>query len=378
MATSNQPLFSEMTFNVGPRYSNIRQIGDGAYGVVCSALDTEYNHQVAIKKVAPFEHATFLQRTLREILILTRFNHENVIRICNIFCHPRLLDAKEIYIVQGLMDTDLHKLLKQQTLSNEHICYFIYQTLRGLKYVHSANVIHRDLKPSNLLINTNCDLKICDFGLARVADPRRDNAGFLTEYVATRWYRAPEIMLNSKCYNKSIDLWSVGCIFAEMFTKRALFPGKNYLEQLTLILNILGMPPEDELNFIRNDKARNYVKSVKASRKVPWTTVFNNTTPTPNNDALDLIEKLLKFNPDNRMDVEQALQHPFVSQYHDPNDEPVAVEPFSFSHLQRVDETDDRSVLRTVLNEALSNFLERPPVLPEDFDVEDTMNPQSS
>ena len=93
-------------------------------------------------------------------------------------------------------------------------------------------------------------------------------------------------------YNKSIDLWSVGCIFAEMFTKRALFPGKNYLEQLTLILNVLGMPPEQELSFIMNDKARNYVKSVKASRKVPWTTVFNSVTPTPSSDALGLLHLL--------------------------------------------------------------------------------------
>lgn len=124
---------------------------------------------------------------------------------------------KDVYIVQCLMETDLYKLLKTQVctlikllkhilfvflffqrLSNDHICYFLYQILRGLKYIHSANVLHRDLKPSNLLLNTTCDLKICDFGLARVADPDHDHTGFLTEYVATRWYRAPEIMLNSK------------------------------------------------------------------------------------------------------------------------------------------------------------------------------------
>lgn len=128
---------------------------------------------------------------------------------------------RDVYIVQCLMETDLYKLLKTQKLSNDHICYFLYQILRGLKYIHSANVLHRDLKPSNLLLNTTCDLKvrerkkqttsprihsndnslpsqICDFGLARVADPEHDHTGFLTEYVATRWYRAPEIMLNSK------------------------------------------------------------------------------------------------------------------------------------------------------------------------------------
>lgn len=125
------------------------------------------------------------------------------------------------------METDLYKLLKTQTLSNDHICYFLYQILRGLKYIHSANVLHRDLKPSNLLLNTTCDLKICDFGLARVADPDHDHTGFLTEYVATRWYRAPEIMLNSKGYTKSIDIWSVGCILAEMISNKPIFPGKH-------------------------------------------------------------------------------------------------------------------------------------------------------
>lgn len=126
---------------------------------------------------------------------------------------------KDVYIVQTLMETDLHKLLKTQRLGNDHIRYFVYQILRGLKYIHSANVLHRDLKPSNILLNTTCDLKvrtfsiiilidtvifkICDFGLARIADPTHDHKGTLTEYVATRWYRAPEIMLNPKAYFKA-------------------------------------------------------------------------------------------------------------------------------------------------------------------------------
>lgn len=154
--------------------------------------------RVAIKKISPFEHQTYCQRTLREIQILLRFRHENVIGIRDILRAPTLEAMRDVYIVQDLMETDLYKLLKSQQLSNDHVCYFLYQILRGLKYIHSANVLHRDLKPSNLLINTTCDLKICDFGLARIADPEHDHTGFLTEYVATRWYRAPEIMLNSK------------------------------------------------------------------------------------------------------------------------------------------------------------------------------------
>lgn len=134
---------------------------------------------------------------------------------------------------QELMETDMHRVIRTQDLSDDHCQYFIYQTLRALKAMHSANVLHRDLKPSNLLLNANCDLKVCDFGLARSAASTDDNSGFMTEYVATRWYRAPEIMLTFKEYTKAIDVWSVGCILAEMLSGKPLFPGKDCMLALS-------------------------------------------------------------------------------------------------------------------------------------------------
>uniref|UniRef100_A0A8C4MXM3 Mitogen-activated protein kinase n=6 Tax=Amniota TaxID=32524 RepID=A0A8C4MXM3_EQUAS len=304
-------------FDVGPRYTNLSYIGEGAYGMVCSAYDNVNKVRVAIKKISPFEHQTYCQRTLREIKILLRFRHENIIGINDIIRAPTIEQMKDVYIVQDLMETDLYKLLKTQHLSNDHICYFLYQILRGLKYIHSANVLHRDLKPSNLLLNTTCDLKICDFGLARVADPDHDHTGFLTEYVATRWYRAPEIMLNSKGYTKSIDIWSVGCILAEMLSNRPIFPGKHYLDQLNHILGILGSPSQEDLNCIINLKARNYLLSLPHKNKVPWNRLF----PNADSKALDLLDKMLTFNPHKRIEVEQALAHPYLEQYYDPSDE---------------------------------------------------------
>lgn len=112
--------------------------------------------------------------------------------------------------------------------------YFLYQILRGLKYIHSANVLHRDLKPSNLLLNANCDLKICDFGLARVTS----ETDFMTEYVVTRWYRAPELLLNSSDYTAAIDVWSVGCIFMELMDRKPLFPGRDHVHQLRLLMEV--------------------------------------------------------------------------------------------------------------------------------------------
>jgi len=316
-------------FDVGPRYVNLSYIGEGAYGMVCSALDNETGLRMAIKKISPFEHQTYCQRTLREIKILKRFKHENIIGIVDIIRATNVEDMKDVYIVQSLMETDMYKLLKTQRLSNEHVCYFLYQILRGLKYIHSANVLHRDLKPSNLLLNTTCDLKVCDFGLARVADPDHDHTGFLTEYVATRWYRAPEIMLNSKGYSKAIDIWSVGCILAEMLINKPLFPGKHYLDQLNHILDWLGSPIKEDLDCIKNEKAKSYLKSLPYKPKKLWMSkesYFEHSDPK----ALQLMDRMLTFNPDKRITVEEALADPYLEQYYDPGDEPIAEEPFRF------------------------------------------------
>nr|BAC02940.1 mitogen-activated protein kinase [Halocynthia roretzi] len=313
-------------FDVGPRYVDLSYIGEGAYGMVVSATDNFTGHKVAIKKISPFEHQTYCQRTLREIKILLSFNHENIIAIQDIIRSSAMEMMKDVHIVQDLMETDLYKLLKTQKISNDHVCYFLYQILRGLKYIHSANVIHRDLKPSNLLLNTTCDLKVCDFGLARVSDPDHDHTGFLTEYVATRWYRAPEIMLNSKGYTKSIDIWSVGCILAEMLNNRPLFPGKHYLDQLNHILGVLGSPNNEDLSCIINEKARAYLLSLPLKPKVPWVGMY----PNADKKALDLLDKMLTFNPNKRITVVEALAHPYLEQYYDPADEPVAEKPFTF------------------------------------------------
>uniref|UniRef100_A0A182NF70 mitogen-activated protein kinase n=1 Tax=Anopheles dirus TaxID=7168 RepID=A0A182NF70_9DIPT len=293
-----------------------------------SAVDTVTKTKVAIKKISPFEHQTYCQRTLREIKILTRFKHENIIDIRDILRVPSIDQMKD-------------------RLSNDHICYFLYQILRGLKYIHSANVLHRDLKPSNLLLNTTCDLKICDFGLARVADPEHDHTGFLTEYVATRWYRAPEIMLNSKGYTKSIDIWSVGCILAEMLSNRPIFPGKHYLDQLNHILGVLGSPSQEDLECIINEKARSYLQSLPYKPKVPWSRLF----PNADLSALDLLGKMLTFNPHNRISVEDALAHPYLEQYYDPADEPVAEEPFRIA--MELDDLPKETLKRLIFDETL-------------------------
>jgi hypothetical protein len=240
------------TFTIPDRYSFLRTVGSGAYGVVISAQDAKNDRSVAIKMVPrAFNDEVDAKRILREIKLMKHLHHENIVSILDMIPPQAqyLDDFNDVYIVADLMETDLHRIIySKQTLSIDHVQYFVYQMMRGLKYIHSANVIHRDLKPSNLLVNSNCDLKICDFGLARgIHDDDDDddtmgetNGGIprppvlLTEYVVTRWYRAPEIMLACNEYSKPVDVWSVGCIFAELILRKPYFPGDDYIDQVRL------------------------------------------------------------------------------------------------------------------------------------------------
>lgn len=309
-------------FDVENKYQFIRPIGHGAYGVVVSADNTDTGGQVAIKKIGrAFEDPVDAKRILREIKLMKMFNHENVIRVLDLIPpSPACEEFDEIYIVQDLMETDLHRIIySKQPLSIDHIQYFVYQILRGLKYIHSANVLHRDLKPSNLLLNSNCDLKICDFGLARVAE----EAGNQTEYVVTRWYRAPEIMLACNDYSKAIDVWSVGCIFAELLRRKALFPGDDYIAQLRLICDKLGRPSEKDLEFVTSERARRFILSLP---EAPDGSGLVDLFPEHQEEhhALDLMKRMLEFHPGKRISIEDALAHPFMASLHSADDEPDA------------------------------------------------------
>ncbi|KAL8160218.1 hypothetical protein V2J09_001755 [Rumex salicifolius] len=317
-------MFGNM-FEVTAKYRPpILPIGRGAYGIVCSVLNTETNEMVAMKKIAnAFDNYMDAKRTLREIKLLQHFDHENITGLRDVLPPPLRREFNDVYIATELMDTDLHQIIRSnQVLSEEHCQYFLYQLLRGLKYIHSANVIHRDLKPSNLLINANCDLKICDFGLSR---PTCENE-HMTEYVVTRWYRAPELLLNSSDYTSAIDVWSVGCIFMELMNRKPLLPGRDHVHQMRLLTELLGTPLESDLGFLQNDDARRYIKQMPLQPRQQLAKVFPHISPM----AIDLIERMLTFDPTRRITVEEALSHPYLARLHNMEDEPVCLDAFSF------------------------------------------------
>ncbi|KAL4186861.1 hypothetical protein AMTRI_Chr09g16040 [Amborella trichopoda] len=316
-------------FEVPTKYvPPIRPIGRGAYGIVCSAVNSETNEEVAIKKIGnAFDNRIDAKRTLREIKLLLHMDHENIIAIKDIIRPPDRENFNDVYIVSELMDTDLHQIIRsKQPLTDDHCKYFLYQLLRGLKYIHSANVLHRDLKPSNLLLNSNCDLKIGDFGLARTTS----ETDFMTEYVVTRWYRAPELLLSCSEYTAAIDVWSVGCIFIEAVIREPLFPGKDYVQQLRLITELLGTPSDSSLGFLRSENARRYLRQFPQFPKQEFSQRF----PTMSPEAVDLVEKMLVFDPSKRITVEEALAHPYLASLHDVDDEPVCHSPFNYDFEQ--------------------------------------------
>ncbi|XP_010272645.1 PREDICTED: mitogen-activated protein kinase 8-like [Nelumbo nucifera] len=329
------------------RYKIQEVIGKGSYGVVCSAIDTHTGEKVAIKKIHDiFEHISDAARILREIKLLRLLRHPDIVEIKHILLPPSRRDFKDIYVVFELMESDLHQVIKaNDDLTREHYQFFLYQLLRALKYIHTANVYHRDLKPKNILANANCKLKICDFGLARVAFNDTPTTIFWTDYVATRWYRAPELCGSffSK-YTPAIDIWSIGCIFAEVLTGKPLFPGKNVVHQLDLMTDLLGTPSMDTISQVRNEKARRYLTSMRKKQPVPFAQKFPNADPS----ALKLLERLLSFDPKDRPTAEEALADPYFKGLakveREPSCQPITKLEFEFER-RRVTKEDIRELI---------------------------------
>uniref|UniRef100_A0A3N7FJ71 mitogen-activated protein kinase n=1 Tax=Populus trichocarpa TaxID=3694 RepID=A0A3N7FJ71_POPTR len=278
----DREIFTE--YGEASQYEIQEVVGKGSYGVVASAIDTHTGERVAIKKMTNiFEHVSDATRILREIKLLRLLKHPDIVEIRHIMLPPSPREFKDIYVVFELMESDLHQVIKlNNDLTPEHHQFFLYQLLRALKYIHAGNVFHRDLKPKSILANADCKLKLCDFGLARVSFSNAPSAIFWT-------------------YTPAIDIWSIGCIFAELLTGKPLFPGKNVVHQLELITDLLGTPSAESIARISNEKARKYLSSMRKKRPIPFSKKF----PDVDRSALRILERLLAFDPKDRPSAEE-------------------------------------------------------------------------
>ncbi|KAJ6480287.1 kinase-like domain-containing protein [Mycena sanguinolenta] len=346
------------TFVVDSEYEFVKELGQGAYGGVVAARHRRSGEGCAIKKITKINSKRILaKRCLREILLLRHFRgHKNITCLydMDIVVQPNG-NFDDVYLYEELMEADLHAIIRSgQPLTDAHFQSFIYQTLCGLKYIHSANVLHRDLKPGNLVVNTDSKLKICDFGLARGYIPgggtsnSAGNQGLMTEYVATRWYRAPEIMLSFANYTTAIDIWSVGCVLAELLGGKPLFKGRDYVDQLNQILHYLGTPSEDTVRRVGSPRAQDYIRSLPIKPRVPFATLFPHANPL----AIDLLSQMLCFDPAKRINCEQALAHPYLQVWREPADEPICEAKFDFSF----EEEDSIEGMKKLIVDEVNSF----------------------
>ncbi|WFD29071.1 hypothetical protein MSPP1_000076 [Malassezia sp. CBS 17886] len=421
-------------FHVPTHYTFVRELGVGAYGCVALCYDSVLDRQVAIKRVSNvFGREVLTRRALREVATLQHLSScRNITQLLEF--DTTFVEFSEIYLVLTASDTDLSQIIRsKQTLTEAHIKYFMVQLLRAVHCMHKAHILHRDLKPGNLLVNADCSLRVCDFGMARaffstsssdgmrptppsrspgegldgpvasglqdwiLAESANDISalhsphmlqvagshhpctetnlserptfseaptpmglddedqgvdspelsvstrqaiefpgGPLTEYVATRWYRPPEVMLCFRQgYGPALDVWSVGCIFAELLGGKPIFPGKDYIEQLALIHGILGSPSEEVLAQIGSQRAKAHILSLPQRVATPWSRVFPNASP----EALDLLSKMLVWDPSKRLTAGEALAHPWLKRYYQSS--------FAAQYVPSFSQFDDVEMIRT-------------------------------
>jgi mitogen-activated protein kinase 1/3 len=390
-------------------YKLLECVGTGAYSTVWEAKYLPTNSIVAIKiEEVEFADIVTCKRILREIKLLRKLKHPNIVKLIEVFMGSKDNTRMEVYVVMELIDTDLKQLLKSPSyLSEKQIKTIFYNTLLAMKYLRSAEVMHRDIKPANILITKQCQAKLCDFGLGRTmyelnpltknTHPETTNASpepktsteiptaeqnkpydrskRLTMYVVTRWYRAPELVLMQDDYAYKVDVWALGCLFAELQgmkkencanckDRSALFPGKveqlmwendcglaeeNNI-QLAAICDVMGTPTKEDCEFITDtsltDKLLKLPKKDKKS--------FEEMYPGSEKTAIDLLDKMLQFNPNKRIDIDKCLEHPYLSSVRNKTCEISATHKISLEFPP--DEDLNETVIRKMFVEEVEYF----------------------
>ncbi|KAE8210934.1 hypothetical protein CF319_g7004 [Tilletia indica] len=289
-------------------YHRLENIGEGTYGVVFKARDLTPGNNgriVALKKIRfENEEEGVPSTAIREISLLKETRDDNIVRLFDVI-HQ---DSK-LYLVFEFLDLDLKKYMEKvssnpEGMNADIVRKFSWQLIRGIYYCHSHRILHRDLKPQNLLIDKEGNLKVADFGLARAFGiPLRT----YTHEVVTLWYRAPEVLLGSRHYSTAIDMWSVGCIFAEMAARSPLFPGDSEIDEIFRIFRILGTPTNEIWPGVQN--LPDYKTTFPRWTGVP----LRRVVPQLDDDGHDMLKDMLVYDPAGRISAKRCLTHPYFA-----------------------------------------------------------------
>ncbi|KAJ1898902.1 Cyclin-dependent kinase catalytic subunit [Kickxella alabastrina] len=286
-----------------PRYAKLDKVGEGTYGVVYKARDLKEGGIVAMKKIRLEGDDEGVPSTaIREISLLKELQHDNIVRLLDI-----VYDDYKLYLVFEFLDLDLKKYMDSvgpAGLSPVQVKSYMHQLVKGIAFCHTHRTLHRDLKPQNLLIDQNGMLKIADFGLGRaIGVPLR----VYTHEVVTLWYRAPEILMGSRQYSLAMDMWSIGCIFAEMVRRRPLFPGDSEIDEIFKIFRILGTPTDKVWPGV------SMLPDYKPSFPKWQAKDLAELLPGLDADGINLLKRMLIYDPTRRISAKQALAHPYFN-----------------------------------------------------------------
>ncbi|XP_076763340.1 serine/threonine-protein kinase ICK isoform X2 [Xylocopa sonorina] len=281
------------------RYITLNQLGDGTFGSVVLGERIDTGEKVAIKRMKRKYYSWEEAMNLREVKSLKKLSHANVVKLKEV-----IRENDVLYFVFEYMKENLYQLMKDRDklFPEPVIRNIVYQVLQGLAFMHKHGFFHRDMKPENLLCMGPELVKIADFGLAREIRSRPP----YTDYVSTRWYRAPEVLLHSTTYNSPIDIWAVGCIMAELYTFRPLFPGKSEIDEIFKICSVIGTPEKD-------DWPEGYQLAAAMNFKFPnfSRTSLSVLIPNASQEAVVLMEDMLQWNPIKRPTAQQSLRYPY-------------------------------------------------------------------
>ncbi|KAF7366684.1 Pkinase-domain-containing protein [Mycena sanguinolenta] len=312
-------------------YIQLEKLGEGTYATVFKGRSKTTNEIVALKEIHLDAEEGTPSTAIREISLLKELKHVNVLRL-----HDVIHTETKLILVFEFCEQDLKRYMdahgQRGALDPATVKSFMFQLLKGTNFCHENQVLHRDLKPQNLLINRKMELKLGDFGLARAFGVPVNT---FSNEVVTLWYRAPDVLLGSRTYSTSIDVWSCGCIFAEMISGMPLFRGKDNNDQLLHIIKILGTPSHQQLAKMLKDSPEIVLRELPQFPKISLAQVLPKASPA----AVDLMERLLKFDPSERITCAEALSHPYFAETSNPAPAapPGSMPPpnFNFPHPNR-------------------------------------------